>query len=106
MNVLEERGVKMEITESKGSKKGINLVYFLFWTSLYQLLCVSLFFWADFLPWYGQVDNIREFGKKYVLLFCVRTKIGWLVTPPHLKSASWKGILRVFPPKYVGESKR
>lgn len=70
MNVLEERGVKMEITESKGSKKGINLVYFLFWTSLYQLLCVSLFFWADFLPWYGQVDNIKEFGKKYVLLFC------------------------------------
>ena len=77
MNVLEERGVKMEITESKGSKKGINLVYFLFWTSLYQLLCVSLFFWADFLPWYGQVDNIREFGKKYVLLFCCQGE-NWL----------------------------
>lgn len=65
MNVLEERGVKMEIKESHGSKKGINLVYFLFWTSLYQLLCVSLFFWADFLPWYGQVDNIKEFGKNW-----------------------------------------
>lgn len=90
----------------QGIKKGNQLGLFLFWTSLYQLLCVSLFFWADFLPWYGQVDNIKEFGKKYVLLFCVRTKIGWLVTPPHLKSASWKGILRVFPPKYVGESKR
>ena len=77
MNVLEERGVKLEITESKGSKKGINLVYFLFWTSLYQLLCVSLFFWADFLPWYGQVDNIKEFGKKYVLLFCCQDE-NWL----------------------------
>ena len=78
MNVLEERGVKMEIKESKGSKKGINLVYFLFWTSLYQLLCVSLFFWADFLPWYGQVDNIKEFGKKYVLLLFCRQDENWL----------------------------
>ena len=61
MNVLEERGVKME---NKGSKKGVDLVFFLFWTSSYQLLCVALFFWADILPWYGNVDNINEFGRK------------------------------------------
>ena len=61
VNVLEERGVKME---NKKSKKGVNLVYFLFWVSSYQLLCVALFFWADILPWYGNVDNIDEFGRK------------------------------------------
>ena len=66
MNVLEEKGVKME---NKTSSKGINLVYFLFWTSLYQLLCVSSLFWLDILPWYGSVDNVKEFGKKYVCLF-------------------------------------
>ena len=66
MNVLEEKGVKME---NKTSSKGINLVYFLFWTSLYQLLCVSSLFWLDILPWYGYVHNVKEFGKKYVCLF-------------------------------------
>lgn len=62
MNVLEEKGVKME---SRSSRKGVNLVFFLFWTSTYQLLCVALFFWADILPWYGNVDNIREFGRNW-----------------------------------------
>ena len=61
MNVIEEKGVKME---SKSSKKGINLMYFLFWTSSYQLLCVGLLFWLDILPWYGNVGNIQEFGEK------------------------------------------
>ena len=63
MIVLSERGIKME---SQTSKKGINLVYFLFWTSTYQLLCVATFFWADILPWYGNVDSVNEFGRKYV----------------------------------------
>lgn len=62
MNVLEERGLKME---SKTSRKGINLVFFLFWTSTYQFLCVALIFWADILPWYGNVDNISEFGRNW-----------------------------------------
>jgi len=62
MNVLEERGVKME---NQSSRKGINLVYFLFWTSTYQLLCVATFFWADILPWYGNVSNIKEFGNNW-----------------------------------------
>ena len=63
MNVLEERGLKME---SKTSRKGINLVFFLFWTSTYQFLCVVFLFWADILPWYGNVANIKDFGRKYV----------------------------------------
>ncbi|KAL9954561.1 hypothetical protein ACROYT_G042117 [Oculina patagonica] len=62
MNVLEEKGVKME---NKTSRKGVNLVYFLFWTSTYQLLCVGSLFWLDILPWYGNVDNIKEFGKNW-----------------------------------------
>lgn len=63
MNVISERGVKME---NKTSRRKINLVYFLFWTSLYQLICVALLFWLDILPWYGNVDSISEFGRKYV----------------------------------------
>lgn len=63
MNVLEEKGLKME---NKTSRKGINLVFFLFWTSTYQFLCVALLFWADILPWYGNVANVKEFGRKYV----------------------------------------
>ena len=61
MIVLEERGVKME---NKGLEKGVNLVYFLFWTTSYESLCVALLFWANILPWYGNVDNINEFGRK------------------------------------------
>ena len=66
MNVLEEYVVKMK---NQTSRKGINLVYFLFWTSLYQLICVGSLFWLDILPWYGNVDNISEFGRKYVIFF-------------------------------------
>jgi len=66
MNVIIERGVKME---NQISRRRINLVYFLFWTSLYQLLCVGLLFWLDILPWYGNVDSISEFRRKYVFFF-------------------------------------
>ncbi|PFX25296.1 hypothetical protein AWC38_SpisGene10053 [Stylophora pistillata] len=62
MNVIQEKGVKME---NKSSKKGINLLYFLFWTSSYQLLCVGVLFWLDVLPWYGNVSNIQEFGENW-----------------------------------------
>ncbi|KAL9954580.1 hypothetical protein ACROYT_G042139, partial [Oculina patagonica] len=37
MNVLEEKGVKMQ---NEMSRRGVNLVFFLFWTSAYQFLCV------------------------------------------------------------------
>ena len=66
MNVIIERGVKME---NQISRRRINLTYFLFWTSLYQLICVGLLFWIDILPWYGYVDSISEFGRKYVFFF-------------------------------------
>ena len=66
MNVIIERGVKME---NQMSRRRINLAYFLFWTSLYQLICVGLLFWIDILPWYGYVDNISDFGRKYVFFW-------------------------------------
>ena len=62
MRVYEERGVKKE---DDTSNEQINLMYFLFWTSTYELLCVVLFFWVDLLPWYGDPD-LSNFGTKYV----------------------------------------
>ena len=66
MNVIEEKSLKLE---SVTSSRGINLVYFLFWTSVYQLLTVGLFFWADIIPGFGNSKDISEFAQKYVTLF-------------------------------------
>ena len=63
MRVLEERGVKIE---SDTSGEQMNLVHFLFWTSTYELLCIVALFWTDILPWYGHVDDIKNFGKRYI----------------------------------------
>lgn len=65
MRVFEERGVKME--DSKSNEQ-INLVYFLFWTSTYELIGVALFFWVDLLPWYGDA-NINNFFTKWTTGF-------------------------------------
>ena len=66
--VLEERGVKMQ---HEISRRGINLVYFLFWISTYQFLCVaSALVWVFVLPASGNINstqdasNIEEFGRK------------------------------------------
>ena len=66
MYVLEEKGLKMQ---DDVSRKGVNIVYMLFWTSLYQLLTAGCLFWVDIVPGYGNAKNIREFGKKWVLLY-------------------------------------
>jgi len=62
MHVLEERGVKLE---NESSQEQINLVYFLFWTSFYELLCICFLFWTDILPWYGDLDHIKNFGSTW-----------------------------------------
>ena len=61
MNVWEEKALKLQDNQSK---KGVNLVYFLFWTSLYQLLTVGAFFWADIIPGFGNAKDIKQFGRK------------------------------------------
>ena len=66
MNVLEERGLKME-NETSGNK--VNMVYFLFWTSTYQFICIVFLIWVNILPWYGNVTNMQECVGKYVSLF-------------------------------------
>lgn len=66
--VLEERGVKMQ---DELSGRGINLLYFLFWISTYQFLCVaSALVWVDIQPASGNINttqgtsNIVDFGRK------------------------------------------
>ena len=56
MNVLEEMSLK--------DSRKVNLFYFLFWSSLYQLLTIGLMFWTDIIPGFGYTNNINEFGEK------------------------------------------
>ena len=61
MNVIEEKSLKLQDVTSR---KRVNLIYFLFWTSLFQLITVGMFFWADIIPGFGNTKNICEFGKR------------------------------------------
>ena len=59
-SVLCEKGVKMR---TERSRRGINLVYFMFWISTYQLFFVALMFWVNILPGSGNA-SIADFGTK------------------------------------------
>lgn len=56
MNVIEEKSLK--------DRRSINLFYFLFWTSLYQVITIGVFFWVDIIPFYGFAKGIKNFGQK------------------------------------------
>lgn len=56
MNVFEEMSLK--------DSRKVNMFYFLFWSSFYQLVTVSLLFWADFIPEFGYAQGIEQFGQK------------------------------------------
>ena len=56
MNVVEEMSLK--------DTRKVNLFYLLFWTSLYQVITIWLFFWVDILPGFGYAANIHQFGEK------------------------------------------
>jgi len=67
-SVLGERGLKMQ---EEMSRRGINLLYFLFWISTYEFLCVaSALVWVDILPTSGNTNttqdtsNIEEYARK------------------------------------------
>jgi hypothetical protein len=65
MNVLEERSLKRRDPKAPGSGQ-INLFYFLFWTSLYQLLTAATLFWTDIIPGFGTAEgSLRQFGENY-----------------------------------------
>ena len=61
MNVIEEKSLKLK---NVTSGKGVNLIYFLFWTSLFQFITVGMFFWADIIPGFGNSKNISEFAER------------------------------------------
>ena len=63
MNVIQERGLKMELTSAKSR---VNIIFFYFWTFVYQFLVAMCLFWVDFMPQFGYADNIHHFWDKYV----------------------------------------
>jgi len=62
MNVIQEKSLKLQ---TRGAGNGVNIIYFLFTTSVYQLLTVGLLFWTDIIPQFGYVKNINDFGRSY-----------------------------------------
>ena len=65
MNVIEERGLKMELASAE-SRARVNIIFFLFWVSVYQFVVAMCFFWVDLLPQFGYANNIHQFWDKYV----------------------------------------
>jgi hypothetical protein len=63
MNVIEERGLKMQ---DSLSEQQVNIVFFLFWSSTYELFVFLSLFWLDFVPVFGYADNFTHFLDKYV----------------------------------------
>lgn len=61
-NVYVEKILKKKGQAGQGRA---GLISFLFWTTLYQLLFVFSFFWADIIPGFDYTDNIQRFLKKY-----------------------------------------
>ena len=70
MNVLEERSLKRRDPRTRTTGSGqVNLFYFLFWTSLYQLLTAAFLFWTDVIPGFGTASgSVKQFGEKYSFL--------------------------------------
>ncbi|XP_065828551.1 crt homolog 2-like [Oscarella lobularis] len=62
MNVLEERSLQRRHGVRHGQ---INLFFFLFCTSCYQLLTGLALFWADIIPGFGMSKGIKNFGENY-----------------------------------------
>ncbi|XP_020900571.1 uncharacterized protein LOC110239198 [Exaiptasia diaphana] len=62
MYVIEEKVLKMQDSQSL---QRINIVYFLFWQSVYQLFSVLLMFWVDVIPGYGFTSSFEQFGKNW-----------------------------------------
>lgn len=58
MLILEEKGLQKE---NETSEERIGVIYFLFWTTSFQVFCISVFIiWLNILPWYGNVTYLAE----------------------------------------------
>ncbi|CAB3996562.1 crt homolog 2-like, partial [Paramuricea clavata] len=63
--VIIERNLQIEDQEVTTRKGHINMVFYLFWLHVYQLLTVLCFFWTDFVPGFGYTDNIYHFWENW-----------------------------------------
>jgi len=65
MNVIEEKILKSNTQEAEE----INMIYFFFMTSCYQLLTAAALFWADIIPWYGFSNSLAGLGTNWAFGF-------------------------------------
>ncbi len=57
MNVVEEKSLK--------DTRSVNIFFFFFMASVYQVLTAISLFWTDIIPGFGYADGIHQFGQKY-----------------------------------------
>mmetsp|Transcript_73732 Transcript_73732/g.173181 ORF Transcript_73732/g.173181 Transcript_73732/m.173181 type:complete len:306 (-) Transcript_73732:112-1029(-) len=63
MNVLSEKSLQDDKENGlKAAERPVNLIWWLFWTSLYQLFGVAFLFWADLIPGFGNAASPHELG--------------------------------------------
>ena len=84
--VIIERNLQIEDQEVTTRKGHVNMVFYLFWLHVYQLLTVLCFFWTDFVPGFGYTDNIYHFGEKYVFLIQLYTKCNYNTCICHIRT--------------------
>ena len=63
-NSIGTKGTNTDNKERKGQASEINLVYFLFWWSVYGLITVTVLAWFDFLPYFGTSTSFEEFYRR------------------------------------------
>jgi drug/metabolite transporter (DMT)-like permease len=60
-NVLQERYMLESHLMIKPEEENTNLLKTLYWTSLFQLMFMILFFWVDMIPHFGYTSNFPDF---------------------------------------------
>lgn len=62
-------GTSSRRDEGQASETGegteVDMIYFLLWSSFYQLATASVFFWVDIIPWYGFSHGISGFRSMF-----------------------------------------
>lgn len=61
MIVIEERSLKFR---DDSSNEQVNIVFFYFWTSFYEMVAVFCCFWMDIIPGYGYANGLDELIEK------------------------------------------
>ncbi|XP_065180073.1 uncharacterized protein LOC135810507 [Sycon ciliatum] len=66
-NIFTEDSVKRHV---KVASLRVNILAFIFWISLYQLMILLLLFWTDFVPQFGTARNPMDFIRRWWLSLC------------------------------------